>query len=151
MMNDPKTTFKKDFDNLFNEIWLTLILCDFWFIFPWRGDMIAPGMMFKFDISKTDEESVVEINGMPSALDIFRATSRLAMSVWIDELFVVTSIENIHAMCVTIRFRPNCIDVNDPRVWNHASYMVRIGCRYYMACGGNYDPCIVIKSIGYKT
>jgi hypothetical protein len=149
-MDDSKAVFEKDFDNLFNEIWLVRLLCDLWCVFPWNDDnLVVPGMMFKFSMCEMNGRQFIKSAKDDESLarDILQAENRLYISKWVDELFVVTKVTyHNDSSSYRMYFRLNWVDAGDMRVWNDAS-IIRMGERYYIAFNHN-GTLSRIKSIG---
>jgi hypothetical protein len=97
---DPKIAFEKDFNNIFNEVWLSRYLYDFWDA-PWNETNITPGMMFRF---KTAKEWHV--------FGLHNVNDDVINEILINKPYLVTRVEHMYAH-IKISFQSIGVNTDD--------------------------------------
>jgi hypothetical protein len=105
---DTKVAFENDFNNMFDEIWLSRMLYNFWDTYiAWNGDDIQPKMIFEFSFKDSDRSKTVE----------YLASNRTLSVNELNDLKLIGEQHVVTEVCgSTIYFRPVWLDVN---AWSH--------------------------------
>jgi hypothetical protein len=145
MKFNTKIAFENDFNSLFNEIWLSRLLWDLWFV-EWDVNNVQPGMMF--EIYAMDENgSEIDLCHFITSRDVFDA----------DEINDLKSISGPHivknitdglpfgwVVQNTICFEPILMNGGWKNMWT----MIKYDKHCFIYCGSRTRYAVKIRSAG---
>jgi hypothetical protein len=136
MEANSKIAFENSLGNLFNEIWLTRLLRDFYHNYLLDTNNIESGMMF--------ELKLLNVSGRTLSAD------ELDISEWISEPFVVNDICKCLGYGI-IRFQPLWLNLKDTRVWKNTWKIMKTDSyndhdSYYLYCTFSWAEIKIMRT-----